>query len=567
MTKHKSDIIIVGAGPVGMILALDLARRGVDVIVIEQHDQEAEPRKRCNHISARSLEILRQLGIAAEIRDAGLPPDYPQDVAFVTALNGYELSRIRIPARRDVYGSEGYDDSGWPTPEPPHRCNQLYWEPILQRHLLASPRIRTFYGLSIEEVGQDADGTFARGRSRETGEEETFEARYLVGCDGGSSLVRKAIGARFEGQEVVSGTRTVYIKSDGLLGKLSNTPAWMTWFLNPNVLGCVVAMNGKDLWGFHFWLPVGEPDFDSVDPAEGIREGMGEDLDYEIVSTDDWYGRRLVANRFRDRRIFLCGDAAHIWIPLAGYGMNAGIADAGNLSWLLAAVVQGWAEPTILDAYEAERQPVTQQVSRHVMSLALANLDTDRTKNPPPELFVEGPEGEAARAEMGRFFYDANVGQFACKGLNFGTYYDGSPIIAYDGEEAPAYDLSNYTPTTVAGCRTPHVWRDDGTSLYDAMGPGYTLLRTDPSVDVSAIEAAAARRGLPLDLLDLAPSEAGDLYRHKLVLSRPDQHVAWRGDVVPEDPLALVDLLRGAGQSTGSSAKKGNQASLQSVGT
>ncbi|MDB5697699.1 MAG: monooxygenase [Alphaproteobacteria bacterium] len=566
MTKISSDIIIVGAGPVGMILALDLARRGVDVVVVEQHGEEAEPRKRCNHISARSLEILRQLGIASEIRDAGLPADYPQDVAYLTALNGYELSRIRIPARQDVYGSEGYDDSGWPTPEPPHRCNQLYWEPILQRHLLASPRIRTFYAVAIDEVAQDADRATARGRN-ESGEEMTFEARYLVGCDGGSSLVRKTIGARFEGQEVVSGTRTVYIKSDDLLGKLRNTPAWMTWFLNPTVLGCVVAMNGKDLWGFHFWLPAGEPDFDSIDPAEGIREGVGEDLDYEIVSTDDWYGRRLVADRFHDRRIFICGDAAHIWIPLAGYGMNAGIADAATLSWQLSAVIRGWAEPSILTAYEAERQPVTRQVSQHVMSLALANLDTERTKNPPPELFIEGPEGEAARAEMGRFFYDANVGQFACKGLNFGTYYDGSPIIAYDGEEAPEYGLSIYTPTTVPGCRTPHVWLDNGTSLYDALGLGYTLLRSDPALDVSELQAAAERRGFPLDLLDLSPSEAGDIYRHKLVVSRPDQHVAWRGDAVPADPIALVDLLRGATPGAESSAKSGNQPALGSVGT
>ena len=550
MSKTKSDVLIIGAGPVGMTLALDLARRGVDAVLVEQRGRDEEPRKRCNHIAARTLEIFRDLGIAAEIRNAGLPGDYPQDVAYVTSLTGHELSRIPIPPRNEVYGSVGYSDSGWPTTEPPHRCNQLYWEPILQRHVLQSPRITILYDTMVEAVDQDEYGVSAVGRSLATGEALLFEARYLVGCDGGTSLVRKAIGASFEGQSVISGTRSVYIRSTEVNAVRTVGAAWMTWFVSPYAFGCAVAMNGTDLWGFHFFLPAGEaPEFDRVDPVEGVKAAMGRDFDFEIVSVDDWYGRRLVADRFHDRRIFICGDAAHIWIPMAGYGMNAGIADAMNLSWMLGAVMNGWGEPGLLDAYEAERQPVTEQVSRQVMQIALDNLDTDFVRNVPPELLDEGPQGEALRAKVGRVMYDANVGQFACLGLNFGTFYDRSPIVAYDGEEAPAYGLSSYTPTTVPGCRTPHVWLDDGTSLYDAMGSGYTLLRFDPTINVSALQAAAGRRGVPLDLLDLSPAEAGGIYRHKLVLSRPDQHVAWRGDAPPEDPLALVDLIRGAGRA------------------
>lgn len=539
-------MLIVGAGPVGMTLALDLAQRGVDVILVEQRGRDEEPRKRCNHIAARSLEIFRQLGIASEIRDAGLPADYPQDVAYVTSLTGYELTRIRIPARQDRFTSSGYADSGWPTPEPPHRCNQTYWEPILQRHVLQSPRITVLYDTVVEEVDQDENGVSAVCRSLVTGDSLSLEADYLVGCDGGTSLVRKTIGANFEGQSVISGTRSIYIRSNEVNAVRTVGAAWMTWFVNPSAFGCMVAMNGTDLWGFHFFLPAGPPAFDRVDPVKSVRAAMGREFDFEIVSTDDWFGRRLVADRFHDRRIFICGDAAHIWIPMAGYGMNAGIADAMNLSWMLGAVVNGWGEPGLLEAYEAERQPVTEQVSQQVMRIALENLDTDLVRNVPPELLDEGPEGEALRARVGRVMYDANVGQFACLGLNFGTFYDRSPVVAYDGEEAPPYGLSSYTPTTVPGCRTPHVWLDDGTSLYDAMGTGYTLLRLDPSIDVSALQAAAARRRVPLELLDLSPSEAGDIYRHKLVLSRPDQHVAWRGDAPPEDPVALIDLIRGA---------------------
>ncbi|KKW89308.1 FAD-dependent oxidoreductase [Sphingobium chungbukense] len=546
----QTSVLIVGAGPVGMTLALDLASRGVEVAVVEKRAEHAPPRQRCNHISARTLEIFRRLGVAAEIRDAGLPANYPQDVAYVTTLTGHELTRIRIPARADRFGSVGYADSDWPTPEPPHRCNQMYFEPILQRHIQASPRIRIFYDHEVIETTQDDSGVIVRARIAGSDKELLFRAEYLVGCDGGVSTIRKAIGASFEGASVISGTRSVLVRAPALLGMLHNKPAWMTWFVNPGGFGCVVAMNGTDLWAFHIWLPSRAPDFDSVDPEIAIRAAVGGDLEYDIISIDDWYGRRLIASRFRDSRIFIAGDAAHIWIPFAGYGMNAGIADAMNLSWQLAGVINGWGDPGLLRAYEVERHPVTDQVSRVVMAIALSNLDTDLVKNPPATLIEDGPAGDRIRAEAGRYLYDANVGQFACLGLNFGTYYEESPVIAYDGEAAPAYDLLIYHPSTVPGCRTPHLWLDGGVSLYDRMGSEFTLLRFDPTVDVTGLSQAAAQRGVPLTILDLSSGGGGDIYRCKLVLSRPDQHIAWRGDSEPENPLELIDLVRGAPPET-----------------
>ena len=231
-------------------------------------------------------------------------------------------------------------------------------------------------------------------------------------------------------------------------------------------------------------------------------------------------------------------------MPYAGYGMNAGIADAMNLSWLLAAHLNGWAPPSILDAYEAERWPITSQVSRFAMSHAEAEIR--RRGAVPGDIEDAGSQGELARREVGRLAYEINVQQYACAGLNFGTYYDRSPIIAYDGAEHPAYTMDSYTPSTVPGCRTPHFWRDDGGSLYDAMGPEFTLLRFDPSIDTAPLQAAAARRGVPLAVLDVDATAARGLYGHRLVLSRPDQHVAWRGDALPSDPLALIDRVRGA---------------------
>jgi hypothetical protein len=269
---------------------------------------------------------------------------------------------------------------------------------------------------------------------------------------------------------------------------------------------------------------------------------VGPDFQYEVLNKEDWVGRRLVADKFRDRRAFICGDSAHLWIPYAGYGMNAGIADAMNLSWLLAATFQGWAEDAILDAYEAERQPITEQVSKFAMGFALQVMK--HRKSVPPEIEAPGADGDAARKRIGQEAYDLNVIQYCCGGLNFGYFYEGSPVIAHDGGEPPSYTMNQFTPSTVPGCRTPHLWLADGRSLYDAMGPGYTPLRFDPKVNVDRLVAAAKKQRVPFEVLDVVSPDAS-IYDRKLVLSRPDQHVAWRGDAEPADPMALIDLVRG----------------------
>jgi hypothetical protein len=215
-----------------------------------------------------------------------------------------------------------------------------------------------------------------------------------------------------------------------------------------------------------------------------------------------------------------------------------------NLSWLLAAHLNGWAPSAILDAYEAERWPITSQVSRFAMSHAEAEMR--RRGAVPEEIEDPGPRGEQARLEVGRLAYEINVQQYACEGLNFGTYYDRSPIIAYDGSEHPPYTMNLYTPSTVPGCRTPHLWQADGSSLYDAMGPEFTLLRFDAAVDVTALELAARFSNTPLKILDVEQPNSAIFYGDALVLSRPDQHVAWRGDRLPADPLALINRVRGA---------------------
>ncbi len=547
MTQEiATDIVVVGAGPVGLTLAMDLQSRGARVTLVETRRYAEPPNVKCNHVSARTMERLRRLGVAHKLRDAGLPPDHPNDVVFRTSMCGQELTRIPIPCRAERYTATDGPDTWWPTPEPPHRINQIYLEPILLEHTAALPGVTLLNRTQALDLAQDAEGVTLTARQLDTGEEVRIRARYAVGCDGGSSMVRKGIGAKLEGTPVIQRVQSTYIRAPQLRAMLPGKPAWSWYSVNPRRCGTVFAIDGHETWLVHNHLNPDEPEFDSVDRDWSIRQILGVDTDfnYEVISKEDWVGRRLVATRFRDRRVFIAGDAAHLWVPYAGYGMNAGIADALNLTWLLGARLQGWGDEAILDAYEAERQPITEQVSHFAMDHAQKMIRARRAV--PADLEEDSPHGAQLRAEVGREAYDLNVQQFCCAGLNFGYFYRGSPIIAAGDEEPPPYSMGSFTPSTAPGCRAPHFWLPDGRSLYDAFGPGYTLLCLDDRVDVQPLVAAADRRGMPLAVLQLAGMRAPEGYRHALVLCREDQHVAWRGDALPADADALVDLLRGA---------------------
>lgn len=538
------DVLIVGAGPVGLTLAIDLAWRGIDVTIVETRARAAPPEPKCNHVAARTMEIFRRLGLAEAVRNAGLPADYAHDISYRTSFTGQELTRIAIPCRRDRFTMTDGPDCNWPTPEPPHRINQIYLEPILFEHAAAQPRIRIINRTSVEDVMVEDDSASVSLRDLDSGTIQRVKCRYLIGCDGARSVVRKAIGAELSGDAIIQRVQSTYIRAPGLIDRQQHASAWGTGAINPRCSGMVYAIDGHERWLVHNYMKPGETEFEAVDRDACLRTilGVGADFQYEVISKEDWYGRRLIANKFRDRCAFIAGDASHIWVPYAGFGMNAGIADAMNLSWLLAAHLNGWAPASILNAYEAERWPITSQVSRFAMSHAEAEI---RRRGAVPEAIEDaGPEGELVRAEVGRLAYEINVQQYACAGLNFGTYYDRSPIIAYDGAEQPAYTMDSYTPSTVPGCRTPHLWCEEGVSLYDAMGPEFTLLKFDSAADVAALERAARQRGVPLKVLEIKPTAA--VYDgSRLVLSRPDQHVAWRGDRLPPDPLALIDHVRG----------------------
>lgn len=544
--KYNTQVSIVGAGPVGLTLAMDLARRGVQVILLEAREKGEPPNVKCNHVSARSMEIFRLLGIVNAVRSVGLPDEYPNDVVYKTRFLGQELSRIKIPNRLTRYTASEGPDTHWPTAEPPHRINQIYLEPVLFKEAEKFSNIQILNRTQMVDYVSSEDTCQVQAINLDTHQQILIQSDFVIGCDGGRSMVRKKMGTQLSGVGEIGKVQSTCIRSPQLLKLLKGEPAWATFSVNPVRGGNVYAIDGKEIWLIHNYLNEGEDDFESIDRDQCIRHILGVDADfqYEILSKEDWIARRLVADQFRLGRTFICGDAAHLWVPMAGYGMNAGIADAMNLSWTLAAYLKGWAGENILDVYQIERQPITAQVSKFAMNHAI-QLHKKRQQVPAN---IENLDiaGQTSRHTFGQVLYDLNVRQYCCSGLNFGYYYAQSPIIHYDDEAAPEYDMDVFTSSTVPGCRLPHFWLQDGQSLYDLLGEDYTLISFDQSVDFEKIEQMARKHNVPLKLLQLdqaAPQNLG--YKHSLILVRPDQHIAWRGNELSMNMMKFFDVIAG----------------------
>ncbi len=526
-----------------MTLAMAIAQRGGEVLVLERRAAGEPPTVKTNHISARSMEVFRRLGLADELRRHGLPPDHPHDCAYRVSVTGRELARTKLGSTAArMAGTDDGADSWWPTAEPPHRINQTFVEPVLNAAARATDGLELRHQHEVSDVRQRSDKAVVLARDLTTGYRHEFEARYVVGCDGPRSAVRRRLGVELEGPPAVGRVQSTLIRAPELLERVPHRRAWAVVTFDPAQQGAMFSIDGRERFLIHNALHA-DQDYLEVDREAVIRRVIGDDdIEFEILSIEDYTGRGLVAGAFRDRRVFLAGDAAHLWMPFAGYGMNAGIADAVDLAWLLVGRLEDWLSDAALDAYEAERRPVTTQVMRYAMGF-LPDLFALNAQVP-PEIDDATSAGEHARAEYGAKIKALNEAQYAAGGLNFGYFYDASPLIAYDGEQPPAYDMASFTPSTVPGCRAPHAWLSKERSLWDELGPGYTLVRTDRSLNSDALHKAMAGAGIPFVTIDL-DGDAATAYDRPLVVIRPDQHVAWRGYEMPEDPVRLTALLTG----------------------
>jgi 2-polyprenyl-6-methoxyphenol hydroxylase-like FAD-dependent oxidoreductase len=432
------------------------------------------------------------------------------------------------------------------------RANQMYVEAFLFSHARKRGNITMRFGWEVTAIAQDASGVTLTAEHAADGRKEEWRAQYLVGCDGGRSFVRRVLGIRYGGwdnlQQSYFGGRMFasYLRAPTLYRDiLGSRRAFQYWAVNPELRTTIIALDGES--EFLFWMrpknPEAEPDDETVRRA--VFQCCGQELPIEIIAHAPWTaGVALVAEKFSDRRVLMAGDAVHLFTPSGGFGMNTGIDDTANLAWKLAASLQGWAGPSLLDSYEIERLPVALRNTGAARQLAKSIGDVKAS----PEMETDTPAGAAARRETGAFL--ATFGEeFASIGVQLGARYDGSPIVTGD-EAPPADDFARYVPSPVPGGRAPHVWagkgREPGDSLYDRLGPGFTLLRLGPKApQADVLASAAARRAIPLAILDLPDHDVRDFYARDLVLIRPDQHVAWRGNALPADPDALLTKVTG----------------------
>jgi 2-polyprenyl-6-methoxyphenol hydroxylase-like FAD-dependent oxidoreductase len=530
--QAETFALIVGGGPVGLTAAIELASRSVPaVLVTDKLDTAQHPK--CNNTNARSMEHFRRLGIADELRSEGLPPDVERASAYVTRFCGHEFGRLPRP----------YSD--WPTPEIPNNVSQIVLERVLRRCAERSST-QVHFGWRLDAFAAHDDHVIAEVEHTQTGERAQIRARYLLGIDGASSTVRRALGFPMIGEDgsthraFMGGTMmSFYIRAPTLLAASGRTPTNMTWILNPEMRGMMYSQDGRETWVVHYQVPPGT-DWRTVDARAVIAAMIGADVAFEVISGGPWTGGlALVAEHYQSGRVFLAGDAAHLFTPLGGLGMNTGIGDAMNLCWKLAAVHQGWAGPRLLESYEIERRPMGVRNSQ--LGVRCTRVMDGWTL--PSEIEDDGAAADTARRAFGERIMAEDRPQYLTVGIQLGERYETSPIICPDGDTALPDTWDSYTPLDRPGARAPHFWLAPQRAAYDEFGKGFTLIDFGAAQGAQALQAAAQARGLPLKILRL---EAPDgLYRRKLTLVRPDQHIAWHGDAVA-DAAAIIDRIRGA---------------------
>jgi 2-polyprenyl-6-methoxyphenol hydroxylase-like FAD-dependent oxidoreductase len=529
-------VLIAGAGPVGLALAGDLGWRGQQCLIVEQGDGSIY-QPRMDFVGQRTMEFCRRWGLVDAVEHSPYPRDYPQDNMYLTALNGYELGREAFPAMQDEV----------PPPQSPQhreRCPQNMFDPILSQWARSMPSVEIRYRTKLVGFAQDADGVSAEIENVDSGEKSTIRARYLVGCDGGGSRVRETLGIGMQGKGILTYTTNVIFRCPDLVKMHDKGKAYRHIFVAPEgTWATIVAINGRDNWRLSIIGSSEKKAHTEPEIRAAIRRAAGFDFDYEILSVLPWIRRALVADEFGKGRAFIAGDAAHLTSPTGGFGMNMGIQDAVDLSWKLDACLNGWGGAHLLDSFTPERRPVA---IRNVDE-GTGNLGRMRSPAENKALLDDTPEGSAVRERLGQEFTAAMTREWHTLGIHLGYRYDNSPITVPDGTPAPPMEVMTYDQTSRPGARAPHVWLKDGRSTLDLYGKGFVLLRlgkSPPTVD--SIVAAAEARHVPLSVVTLDEDAVASAYERKLVLVRPDGHVAWRDDQPPPEPLTVIDRIRGA---------------------
>jgi len=534
MEKLQTQVVIVGGGPSGLILAIELGRRDIACVVLNDNPTTTI-HPAANATQARTMEHFRRLGFVDQVRELGLPADYPTDITYFTRYSKHELARFQLPTRAEAIKKIRGLGGSWSAAELPHRCSQLFIEKVLFEQAAALPSVNLKYGWRADRVTLEADGVEVTAAEVEGEGACTISADYIVGCDGPRSLLRTKLGVSYGGSSGVvrdffgGRMHAVYFRSTEFYDVIDRPKSWMYWAFNSERRAFIAAINGSDEFVYHTQLAADANDtlISDVQASEMVCQAMGREFEFDIISRASWTaGFALVAEKMSEGRAFIAGDAAHLFTPAGGLGYNTAIEDAVNLGWKLAAVCQGWGGTGLLASYEGERRPAALRNTDYARQFA----DSIGLYVPQPGLEEDSDKGAELRAEAGEYLNAHARAEFNIPGITFGTRYDGSDVIVADGTTAPPDTANEYVATACPGGRAPHAWISDEQSLFDLFGKDFTLLRFGEEKGEELV-SAAADLNIPLHVVDLPDAQLRELYATDLALVRPDQVVAWRGNL------------------------------------
>ncbi len=530
------QVLIVGAGPVGLTLANDLGQRRIACTLIEKKDQPAFLPK-MERVNARSMEIFRRMGLSAKLRAAGLRRDAPMDVFIMLDLTRPPLLRLPYPSVAEAEADIRATGDGSAPLEPYQLISQYTLEPLLKAEAEQLPGVKLRWSTEYVSHRQDADGVVTEVRTAD-GKTETIRSAYLVGCDGGTSPVRHTMGIRLRGESNLFSLRQALYRCDELFDRLpiGNGPGHgRHYHVADSAATFLIMQDSTRHWTLHA----------AVDSDEEMKlqfeRVVGIPVKYEMLSCNPWRQNLLLADHYRQDRVFLAGDAVHLVIPTGGLGMNSGVGDAIDLGWKLEATLKGWGGPKLLDSYEIERRQVG---DRNVGASRYANLGRRKWRAMwKPDIGDDTPAGLQTRTSLAAV---ADVEQRKSNemiGAELGYRYVNSPVIA-EVPGGPEHLFRTYEPTTWPGARLPHIWLDDGTAIQDRIPTtGFAILRLGKTTaDTSALVEALRSYGAPVTVLDIPDQIARDVYGYALLLLRPDMHVVWRGQAAPDasDEIAAI---------------------------
>ena len=533
-----TDVLIVGAGPVGLTLAIDLGRRGVRCTLIEKKDapQFLPKMERCN---ARTMEIFRRMGLAEKVRAAGLRSDVPMDVYVALALNEPPLLRLKYPSVDEARAAIAASNDGSMPLEPYQLISQYTLEPLLKSVVEALPSVTVRFGCEFVSLQQHADSVTAAVRSSE-GASSSITARYVVGCDGGSSAVRRQLGIQLRGDGNLLELYQALYHCPELFDMIPIGPGpgkGRHYHIADAHSTFLIMQDSTRHWTLH--ARVERPE----DMAAQFERTIGVPVRYDMLYVGAWKLNLLLADRYQAGRVFLAGDAVHLVIPTGGLGMNSGVGDAIDLGWKLWATLSGWGGPQLLESYEIERRQVG---DRNISASRYAFLGRRAWRSEyRANIRDRSAEGHATRERVAAVAAVEQRKSNEMIGAELGYRYVGSPIIREE-PGGPEHLFREYVPTTWPGARLPHVWLADRTPIQDSIGDAYTLLRLgETRVDSGGFEQALRATGAPFATLTVDDAVARDVYGYDLILLRPDMHIAWRGNAPPAEPAQLAALVTG----------------------